>query len=1124
MTSYLNNAKACHTKGSFAVGTGNKSNYQSNFIESVVVPKNPDGSIKDGYTLSSSSTSDTGVSWDYTGAGGKTIQTYQFPNNCPIPFPNPNDLKTDLVLITRENSIVGDSGLVDLYMPVVGIQGNIPRHSLPSVADPIKGVVFFFDDANAAINVYNVATKTWRMGWVRAVPGFDFVWRAADILSPDKIRVLNGTYAAPYNSEGIFFSCVSTQFTNSTNQTVQLLSNQSGFYFINYQVTDGEIVPWAPATAFHRTNGGLDGDTVEDWFVTAICVVNTKENIYYASKAINNNVPAPDPAFITKQFVCAVGIGNNSALTQKKYGWWGFLALTDANIPVLVNPDMSWATTGVGVQPYPNFAFWELVSGTDVPRGYVQTISLDPVNQYFFIGGNFSHSHFKNSVVSRSWTCTGGPYTQIGAVALQFKFSRLDFGGQPTIANYEFIGYNAAKIADCRPWTGRVAQSNYNDSCFAYGGNFTTPPSKVIDTANEGFNPFTDPFLTTTPNITNGLVEPYSNFVVKAELRSGYLDSFNILFSNDGTPFDDNANKSSLNNICVALAPSDGDIRQATFAPVIIGGNFLQPRAYSARSDWTFQSQNTVIGTDWWYSFIQIWVEADMTEEVTYRAYLYPDSDFNYLDSPIQFHGKAKWSKGRNIIPILGGGTKLTNPLGTSGGEYLNSNLNAATTQPFSFTPMAFFLRLIFTDSTDTNPKTVSLGINGANLKRWAGCWKLYGYPNDNITLENNPGLFSSVALSDAAYAEQEVPAGDATRRILKYYNLREKIPQSFISYFVFAIPINWQKDLALYTTYNDGSGQVSINYNVVQANYISDRQGDFDSSVLHLTQVPGTMYRVTNMNSSDVVLPSFSFYMNDRYEIYKTGWSYTDQVALGVFTSFQEVSDLQITVLLDNASVAGTANEGKASFNTGHTVLSINRYSPVGLLNYVGVLAVGDTIYIEEVGAANVGYYQINGAVTQTSAPDYVATVPVLYLEGYDGWGAVVKNTLFNYVLSRNPYQTPFILKDDLGPYVIGNGSAPDTVRDIYLSPYNQTGKAYRYIPAFEENFLQFDSKDGSETFIALGTPTIDSTVIANTVSFNSNSSSVLLSRSAGIAGGYGSYWNLVSSYGNVGFNTLIN
>jgi hypothetical protein len=1128
MSSFLNVATCCGSKGSFPAGTGIPGNeYQSDFVEAVIVPKygpsdsaNPIvwGSVKDGYSLQSSSTANTGIEWKYTGANGKTIQTYSFPNNCPIPFPSPDELKTDLVLITRESAIVGDTGLVDLYMPVVGIQGQIPTHSIPSVADYTSQVVFFFDDANAAINVYNIGTKTWRMGWVRGVPTFDFKWRAADLLTPDKVRTQNGTYQAPYNAKGIFFSCNTTQFTNSTSNTVSLGNNQPGLYFINYDVVDEEIDAWAPAS-FHRPTEGISTDTVQDYFVSAICVVNQKENIYYNQGSVTSGTP--NPAFITKQFVAAIAVSPTSSLTANKYGWWGFLALNDSNTYVLVNPDMSWASGPGKISPYPNFAMYQTVSSEDVPRGYVQTISVDPTLHVFFIGGNFSYLRFSNAIVQRDYVANDGTYPQIGAVALQFKFSRYNINGgvRPLKENYQFIGTNAALLADCRDWSGRITQSNWADECFAYGGNFRTPPSKIIETAINGLDVQTTDYIATAPSIDNGIVTPYGNMFVSVRVQGGYLDSLKILFQNDGTPFLSDGSINGLNNICLAVAPSNGDLRQSTFPPVIISGNYLNPRYYYTVSEAVFQTQNTVIGNDWWFSYIEIYCEAD-TEELTYRGYLYPDNVFNKLDAPIQWHGKRKFTKGLNLIPILGGGTKLTPSLGTSGGQYLNSNLNATGTAALDGTPRAYFLTLIFTDANDNPGDFIRIGANGANLKRWPGCWRLLGYPNNNITPNNNPGFFSSVALQNN-YAQQ---TASGSRRILEYSNVAEAIPQSFFTYLVFPIPINWQKDKAIYAAY-DIDGTVYANYGIVQATFKEDRQGDFDSSVMNLVAVPDTTYYITNMNSSDSVLPAFSLYMNSKYEIYKGGWSLTERVALGVFTNFQEISDLQITVMPNGTDVAGVNNAGKAAFTTsGHTVLLINRYTTIGApLNYTGTLAVGDTIFIQELAGTNRGYYQVSGTVTQPDPPtSYVANVPVTFVSGYDSWGGASPpagtQTLFNYVLSRNPRQTPFVLQDDFGPYMIGNGSDPDTLRDVYLSPYEPTGKAYRYVPNWQNSFLEFDHN--TETVVAVGAPVVDDTILCDTITFNSNSSSVLLSRSSGIIGSQSSFWNLVSTSGNIGFN----
>ncbi|MFN9954684.1 MAG: hypothetical protein ACK55I_16430, partial [bacterium] len=129
MASSINFPGVCARKGDIPVGTGLPN---SSFCQAPTLPIDDETlNATPGYTLQSDSTKPNGVSWQYTGANGLTTRSYSFPSNTPTTFPGPNELKTDLVQITREDLLVSESGLIDIAMPVIGIQGKVPTHTLP---------------------------------------------------------------------------------------------------------------------------------------------------------------------------------------------------------------------------------------------------------------------------------------------------------------------------------------------------------------------------------------------------------------------------------------------------------------------------------------------------------------------------------------------------------------------------------------------------------------------------------------------------------------------------------------------------------------------------------------------------------------------------------------------------------------------------------------------------------------------------------------------------------------------------------------------------------------------------------------------------------------------------------
>lgn len=1098
MTSILNVSSACGAKGSFGVGTGDTSNYSANFLSPVIVPKDSNGNVKPGYTLQSSTTTATGLDWSFTGANGKTVVTYQYPTNCPIPFPSPIDLSADLVLITREDPITGNAGITDLYMPTLGVQGVIPVHSIPPICDVANQLVFYFDDANAAVNVYQKETNTWRMGWLRAVPTFDFTWRAAEVLTDDKIATGGNAYAAPYNSRGLFFSSVSSRYTNQQAQTKDLNVNPPaitylpGFYFINYTVTNGNIDAWDPVTNFTIVTGTT---FVDDLAVCAITTVN------------QNGAQWRSPTFYggVDDIVCAVAVNVTSVMTSNLYGWWGFLAHTTPGGYFLANPNLTDVAT---VTPN-NFRM-------DV--GQVTTISIDSDTLYtIFLGGNYTDLKFNNVVVTRSWACTGGPFTQKAAVAMQYNYTG---DAAMTSANYVFIGQNGTTLATSRDWTGRITQSNYANDFFAYGGNFQSPPSTAIVTTQAGYNPLSAPFIAVAPEQPALAPRPYASITIPSEIKGGIISNLDVLFLDNGTAFNQDGNVYGLNNFAVGISPNDGDLRQSSFPPVVVGGNFLQPSAYfPTKTSLKFQTSAPIVASDWWFSVIQFYVGEAKATGTYVRAYLYPDSVFNKAQAPLQW-----WQylptlvKGENYINVYGDGTALNGQLpNNSGGTRLNSNVRIGGGDFSIFTlPRTWFLELEFTNATDTAPEGIAIGRNPFNQKLYTGCWNLYGYPTTGITATSaGSGLFSSRALqlgltpgNTQAKATQSVPSPN--RRVVSYTNLTEPVPLNVFNYNIFIVPLNWQFDLA---TYSVESAGLQFSDMVVRLTFSEDRQGDFGFSVMNLSRVPSVIYGVPQLISSEAISPSFSLRINNRYEVYKSAWGNSDKVALGVYTNFQEVSDLQYVLYSNGTAVDGIANSGRAAFST-PTSLVVNTYYPDQTPPaFSTILQVGDILVMTNAASPLTKIiYQVTGAVTQVAAPTYTATIPVSLISGTP-IAVFPTNILLDLILSKTPTQTPFVLKDNLGPYLIGNGSSPTTLRDVYLASNDASGKAFRYVPDYQGSFLSFQS------FIFVGSPTVDNTVLADTVLFNTNSSAILLSKASNAYGGE-EFWNVVNTYGNIGFN----
>jgi hypothetical protein len=1051
MASSINFPGVCARKGDIPVGTGLPN---SSFCQAPTLPIDDETlNATPGYTLQSDSTKPNGVSWQYTGANGLTTRSYSFPSNTPTTFPGPNELKTDLVQITREDLLVSESGLIDIAMPVIGIQGKVPTHTLPSLCDATNQLVFFFDDANAAINVYQVTTKTWRMGWMRAVISDTFRWRAASLLLPEYVNNTTA-YVAPFDAKGIFFSCVTVRLTNQNQQSFTFDIDGTGFFFANYDTSSGNIIAFSTVIEPVPGNSG-------DWSVSAIATINQNQAGYRA----------PTTAPLAKDIVAAVAVSNNSNLTQGLYGWWGFVGKNNTNDGIFLNPDLSIIPTTSAL----DFCFRSGDNPNYVPTGFVETISYDGA-LVFFLGGNYSSVRFSNVIVTRA-----GAGTQKLGVAAQYAYSGT---GAMTIDNYQFVG----STVNNAEWSGRVASSNYANGYFAYGGTFLTPPSDKITTSLNGIDPSTATSFNTQEikvqfTSQDQIVNPRYFVSVGSAGRGGFIDTQKYLIGINSGTFGVTGSAEDY-GVCLNLVPNNGDVREGTFPPRFIGGNFLVPSSYETLTSIQCQTQEAIIPNNWWMSYISFYLNEDVSSFITVSVQMNPIGYTGSTDTYAYSLPNLILKKGYNSIPFLSG---------ASGNLYNSHTKNPSSTASITL-PQIYKATLTFSTP-------VKFGVNPGNGNRFIGCWSLEGYPATQLGTDGGAGRFSSVGLLNGNIIQVTTPT---VKRVLIYNNTTPiPVPLNTTTYYTEIIPINVPVSAPVFAGVElDGNG-------ISQLTILEDRQGGFKYSCLHNAIVPGVVYEVPTMSNSTGVQPAFSLYMKSKYEIYKTAWANGDDVALGLYTNFQEITAMQYTLDASGSNVSGLSNKFKCAFNNNAPSLPnqlvLNRYNSNNTLFDFTIVKDGDIMELKNAVNGATNRYLITG-VTQA------LTVVTLNITRLDGNTNFDLNTtlLITIALSRNPYQTPFVLKENFGQFVIGNGTSLS--RDVYLSPSQPTGKTYRYIPNYESNFLPFD------TGVLLPNQTTDDVYEVNTALFNSNGSTVFLKKALNPAL---DRWIVTNIAGNVGFNT---
>jgi hypothetical protein len=956
---------------------------------------------------------------------------------------------------------------VDIAMPVLGIQGRVPTHSLPSLCDVSNQVIFFFDDANASINVYQPLLKTWRMGWMRAILTNTVRWRAADLLTEDKIRSTN-QYTAPYNAKGLFVSIVSSSFVNQNQQTKAFDEQNSGLFFVNYTVTNGEIQSWGTANLIQPV------PLEEDVAVSAIATVNQNVNIFRTASNAAIEV------------VAAVAVANNSSLCDNLYGWWGFLARQQADpfTPNLFNPDLSTINAASPL----NFCF----KNGDTPTGFVETISYDN-NVLFFLGGNFDYVLFDNDLVLRN----SGSGTQRAAVAMQYQYTAPASPATMTDENYQWVGKNQDPPTN---WTGRVAQSNYANGYFAYGGNFTTTPSSVSVEETSSLNVKT--YVGGAEPITAVINSVVYTANVPSAVRGGVIVQTQFLFDVSSSVLPTTGNVNDL-GVCLNLVPDKGDVKEGSFPPRFIGGNFLNPAVYQTSWLHSFQTQQPIKPVDWWLSYVTVWVEEAVVVPVMTLA-LYP------IDQQYQSFAQLPYNwtllnyplvAGRNSIPVLGGATAVD--------KVYNSHIKL-TTSGVDISQSKTYVLLLQTQTQDSNDFNIKVGYNAGNGNAFAGCWTLEGYPATNVANAlGGEGRFSSYALSgatpSATYA-QNTGVGENEDYTLTY-TTSIPVPLNTQTYTAYLIPINAKVTTGFFTELLAGV-VAGTKDGIATFSYREDTQGNFKYSCLHNATVPSVVYEIPTMNTTTGVQPSFSLFMNSKYEVYKTAFANGDTVGFGLYTNFQEITEVPYSV--GNAA-SPPVNTCYITVAAGVTTLVLN----IGTAaeqpqSWPDAIRTNDIVKIQKTSTLVFNQYRITNIVNTSLL---IRTYTLETLTGTATFDST-DTVLITFVLSRNPLQTPFVLKDDFGQFVLGNGSDPTTLRDVYLSPFQSTGKAYRYIPNYENNFLSFSNG------LYLGAPTTDDVFEVNTALFNSNESSILLTRAKNPVS---NKWAVSRVTGNVGFNTQL-
>ena len=1075
-----------------------------------------------------------------------SIRQYSYPANTPEPFPSPSQAGFSACVISRDDPQNLVSGLRNINVPFNGSLNNNPSHTLPCLSAVIAGIptIIWFDNANNSINTYNQITNTWNMGLIQCfnTAGGDFRFRAACVTQ--RTRTL-----APYTHVGLV---VAGTITQATVQGAALTQIPAGCFFYNFttgaitnvennggvDLTNVTALAGCPTQNYIARGNHYDDNTVANLrfiFAYAKSVTGSVEyelGFMGSNNASNSYNPFGPGTLVNNR---ATGSVVNMAYDYST----GFLGLCGAftdvdfnnvaqNMQCIVSYRLGTTNNRAGASyrqigiSNRNGRNWLPIVGTGAAK--VSTITSDN-NANFYFAGNFqepsqlavgTNTIFNNSTVT--FSASTAPLTPIqtpvqvrsaGLIESLVVYPRNTNGVNRrfipiiTSSTNPAISVNPPTVVFDNP-----RRENFN----LFQGNsatvtITVKTQVILESIN--FNSiFPLPTLVTTPGgISTG---GPSIFIPPSFIEEPY--SFTLtLFIGGQLPFGTwNCSSRPFNERVFRVVPTNA-------------GN---------------GTNIAYVGTS--FPTLQPGVSYFLTLTNAFRV---------GFSAPTPGNGTLACSV-NGITPTLAqtynaaGG--LANPL-TFNLSSLNIN-NPINTNNNLLIRLLQFSDALVPGSSFSGPPDINIGTqqlvhnsvpgSGANLAIFTGQIAQLGDNNGPNPTTLPPGTFMSTFAFNISGTNVTILFTDTAGRVLYTYrntgattvgatpvvNLPEPVDISGLSRFVFTTGTNMSFTGARGPFFAGDVTDLFLSITIFSAPHFLPLQLS-QNTLAGIPNVAANAFVNEDNLGYPVQVPSFtntrptdpplSITANNPNQIYKVAHSATGGTNFGVFHG-RPLSDLfnyTASTVLNGVPAAGQITWEEAVQVTSQSFrMNFTTADAININDAIAGLRAGDIISIQATGNRLNDFQNWN----VRAAPGLIAgyyTIPCT-IDTSGGIGTTnFTNALplsIQFFSNRNAPRTAAIqTRFDRAQHIVSQDTSTN-LGTIILAPLTPNSEAFLYTPAANDNKLTFASP------IINPDPVVNTGLISNEVTFNSNFSSVFLTESSTRP----NTWQLVSSQGNIGFN----
>ena len=1079
-----------------------------------------------------------------------SIRQYSYPANTPEPFPSPSQAGFTACVISRDDPQNLVSGLRNINIPFNGTLNNNPSHTLPCLSAVIAGIptIIWFDNANNSINTYNQITNTWNMGLIQCfnTVGGDFRFRAACITQ--RTRTL-----APYTHVGLV---VAGTITQATVQGGALTQIPAGCFFYNFttgaitnvessagvDLTAVTALAACPTQNYIARGNHYDDNTIANLrFIFAYAKSITASVEYELGFMGSNNAANTYNAFGPPPGALVNNRATGSVVDMAYDYSTGFLGLCGAftnvdfnsvaqNMQCIVNYRLGTTNNRAGASyrqigiSNRNGRNWLPIVGTGAAK--VSTITSDN-NANFYFAGNFqepsqlavgTNTVFNNSTVTFSGSTA--PLTPIQTPVQVRSAGLID---SLVVYPRNTNGVNRRFIPIITSSTNPAISVN--------------PPTVVFDNPrNTGVN----------------LAHTGSRTVTITVRTQVILDSINITIQPLQTLIASPPSSGPIfGGPSIRIPPQFQSLPYNFTLSLFIGGQ-LPFATWTATqrpfSEYVLRlnSVNANNGTNTVYAGINF---PTLEPGVNYFLTLTNTLAGSLINCPINNNNTLACSF-NGITPTLAqtynaaGG--LANPL-TFNLSSLAINNPINTTNNLNIRLLQFSDALVpgssYSGTPDINVGTQQLVHNsvpgaGLNLAVLTGQIINLGDINGPNLTTLPAGTFMSTFAFNISATNVTLLFQDSNGRVLYTYrntgattigstpvvNLPEPVDISGLSRFVFTTGDNISFSGTRGPFFAGDVTDLFLSITIFTA-----------PSFLPLQLSQGTLAAIPNVAANAFVnednlgypiqIPSFtnarptdpplSITANNPNQIYKTAHSASGGTNFGVFHG-QPLSALfnyTCSTVLNGVPAAGQITWEEAVQVTSQSIrMNITTADAINNNDAIAALRAGDIITIQATGNRLNDFQNWNVRATPVLTAGYYTISCTIDTSGGTGTTNFANALALSvqFFSNRNAPRTANIqTRFDRAQHIVSQDTSTN-LGTIILAPLTPNSEAFLYTPSANDNKLTFASP------IINPDPVVNTGLISNEVTFNSNFSSVFLTESSTRP----NTWQLVSSQGNIGFN----